>query len=141
VGHSPSRLVSDAKLPLKLFSRHAMPGRGEQIHGVEPLLQGRPGGLKGRSNHRVNVPAAPLAGINWLALNLMKFAFFVAVLTNIFFTVFYEHQVRQARIIIGKAFKELSNVYACFHGFSPVRSMAYLTKKTYVCQGDNHVFL
>ena len=63
VAHTPSRFVGDAELTLQLFGRHAVPGRGEQVHGVKPLLQGRMRPCEGRSGHRVDVVAAPRAGI------------------------------------------------------------------------------
>ncbi len=51
VAHAPSALVGHAKLALEFFGRHAMARRGEQIHGIKPLLERRAGPLEGRSDH------------------------------------------------------------------------------------------
>ena len=63
VTDAPRRLVCHTNLALQFLGRYAVPRRGEQVHGIEPLLQGRAGPLKGRSLHRVNVMTAPGAGI------------------------------------------------------------------------------
>jgi hypothetical protein len=49
-------------------------GRGEQEDCVEPELQGRAGLLEDGTDHRVNVMAAPLAGISLFIGQLVPFS-------------------------------------------------------------------
>ena len=67
--HTPSRLVCDTKLALQFLGRDAVARRREQEDRIEPHLQWRAGLLKRRPHGRVQVMAAPLAGIGTLGLD------------------------------------------------------------------------
>jgi hypothetical protein len=72
MGHSPSGLVGDGQLSLEFLGRDAMPGRGEQVESIEPLLQGGMAVLERGTRHWVDMVAAKLAGIGreWKAPSL-----------------------------------------------------------------------
>lgn len=63
VPHAPGALVGHAKLSLEFLSRNAMPGRGEQVHRVEPLLEWSLGLFKRGARHWMKVMTAPLADV------------------------------------------------------------------------------
>jgi len=131
MAHAPRRLVRHAKLPLKLFSRDAMAGRSEQIHGVEPLLKRRAGALKRRSNHRINVMATIRTLIGWALRPFMKSRFLAALGTFEASAVADLHHMRQTGVVIGKLAEELLDCVCLFH------TNKY-GDRSYRCQGDNH---
>lgn len=117
VGHAPSGLVGDAKLALKLFGRDPVPGRGEQVEGVEPFLKGRVSAFKRRSLHGVDMVSAPLALIGRGLLNAAKLAGFTAFGAFLLVAVTHAHQVRKAGVIVRELFKKLSYRHRlAFHG-------------------------
>ena len=69
VSNAKRALVGHAKLPLQLFTRNAMPGSGEQIHRVEPKLQGCPTVFKQCADSRVKMMSAKLARIGAFCLD------------------------------------------------------------------------
>ena len=93
VSHAPSRLVSHAKLALEFLRWNAMPGRGEQIHGIEPFLERRARSLEGRSDHRMDVMTAPFARIGRLFGELVELGIAIALWTNRRVAVPQFHQV------------------------------------------------
>ena len=105
---APRRFVGHAQLALQFLGRHTMPGRGEQVHGVEPLLQGRAGLLERRADHRVNMVSA-IAGIGGELFQATPLADNTAPLTSKLAAEADFEQVLQARIVIGKAAEKVCN--------------------------------
>lgn len=62
VRHTPSRFVSNAKLTLQFFRRHAVASAGHQIHGEEPEREASAGLLEDRPGAREDVVTAFLTG-------------------------------------------------------------------------------
>lgn len=121
VAHSPSRFVGHAKLPLKLLGGDTMAGGGEQVHGIEPLLEGRAGPLKGRSSHGVYVMAAPCALVGLFLLNARKIPMFSALWAIYLETVTNLHKVIEAAIIVWKTLEEVCNRELRSHHFLLLR--------------------
>ena len=115
MGHTERRGVGNAQLALQFLGRDAMPRRGEQIHGVKPLLKGRMGLVKRRSNHRVNVMAAPRAGISLLLPDPGKFAVLGTLRAINGFAVAKLHQVIKAGVVIGELLEKILNGWAGEH--------------------------
>ena len=61
--HAPRGLVGAAELAFQFLRRDAVPGRGHQIHGKEPVGERRARLLKWSTDTRINVVAAILAGV------------------------------------------------------------------------------
>ena len=100
--HAERRGIGNPKLALKFLGGNAVARRAEQIHGVKPLLQRRMGTVEGRPDHRVNVMAAPRAGISGLFLDANKPAFLVALGAIKNFAVAQFHKVIQTGVVVGK---------------------------------------
>lgn len=107
VTDAPRGLVGHAKLALQFLRRDAVSGRGEQVHGVEPLLQRRPGILKRRSGHRVNVVAAPRAGIGGKLRQPHETTFLAALRAFKCLAMARLHQMREAAIVIREALEKV----------------------------------
>lgn len=119
VTDAPGRLVGDAELALQLLGRDTMAGRGEQVHGKEPLLQRSPGALERGACHRVNVVSAPrtLEGRHLADLaELTVLPTFRAVYN---FAVTQLHQVIQAGVIIRKTLEKILNGEVLGHVIPP----------------------
>jgi len=139
VAHAPSRLVGHAKLALQFFGRNTVARRGEQVHGIEPLLQRRMRPLKGRSDHRVNMVAACRTGIGGKLLKLGELALVSAfrALKNLAETK--RHKMLKAGVVIGKRLEKFVDCRTLGH----VRNLRYpeYRKSGVVRQGDNHLFI
>ena len=68
-GHAPCRLVSDPKLALQFLGADTVPRGGKQVQRIEPKLERGAGFLERGANGRVQVVAAPLAGIGPLGFD------------------------------------------------------------------------
>lgn len=119
---TPSRLVGHAQLALQFLRGHAVARRGEQEHGVKPLLQGCPGAGKGRPGHRVYVMPAPLADIGRFLAEPMELAVLPALRAVALFAVANLHKMVQAGIVVREAIEELLDVEWLSHCLSPYPS-------------------
>jgi len=117
VAHPPRRFVGDGKLALQFLGRHAMPRRGEQVHGVKPLGQGRMRLVEGRPDHRVNVMTTPRTGIGWHFPDAGEAPFLATLRALKGFAVAKFHQIVKAAIVIRKPPEEILNAG---HRFSPI---------------------
>lgn len=135
VPHAPRSFVGDAQLALKFLSRHAMPRRGEQVHGVEPLLEWSTGSLERRSNHRMDVMTAPFARIRGLLFQLVELGFAVTARAIQNLAVAKPHQVVETGFICRKPLVEVCNR----ERFSHCRNFRYRQYSDWssVGQGDN----
>lgn len=115
MAHAPSRFIRHAQLALKFLRRHAMPGRGEQIHGIEPLLERRPGPLEGGSFHRADLIAAPLAAINRTFVQAVKLAVLATLGAIKSLAIADLHKMVQAGVVGWKSLKELLNRWGFGH--------------------------
>ena len=109
VRHAPRRLVGHAQLALKLFRWNAMPGSGEQVHGVEPLREWGVCPRKGRAFHGADLVAAPLAAIDGALAQAMKLALNAAAWAIQRFAVADLHKVIQATIVVREPLEKLVN--------------------------------
>ena len=125
MAHSPSGLVSDPKLSLKLFGRDTMPGGGKQVHGIEPLLEGSVRTIKRRSSHRMNVMTAPRTLIGWYLLHPAELPMLAALQTIQRFAVANLHQVVQTARIVWKLLKEVIDRKGMFFHISPPIPIRY----------------
>ena len=107
VTDAPRRLVGHPKLALQFFRGYAVPGRGEQVHRVEPLLQRRPRVLERRPSHRMDVMAAPRAGIGGQLRQSHEPTFLSAFWAIKCLAVARFHQVREAAIVVRKPFEKV----------------------------------
>ena len=114
--HTPSRFISNAKLPLKFLCGDTVTGGSEKVHGIKPLLKRGMGVLKRSSRHWVNMMPAPLAHINRLFFEFVKFSVPFALRAIQLFSKAGFHQVGEAGIIIGELLKKLLNRKGVFHG-------------------------
>ena len=105
--HAPGGLVGHAKLPLKLLGRDTVPGRGKEVHGIEPLLERGMGSLKGRPRHRMNLMAAPRTLVGRNLLNPRELPMLAALRAVHGFAVPNRHQMVQATRIVRKLLKEV----------------------------------
>lgn len=137
MAHSPSTLVGDAQLPLQFLSGDSMPGCGEQVHGVEPLLEGRPGSLKWSSRHWVDVMAAPRTLKRWLFGDPAELAVFRTLRAIKLKAESYAHQVIQAGIIIWEALEKVCNRELLSHISHLPPMWGNYGLFAYICQGDN----
>ena len=119
MAHAPRGFIRHAKLALKLLSWHPMPGRGEQVHRIEPLLQGCPGPLKRRSDHRVNMMAARRAGIGGKLLEFGELALGSALRAVHRIAETKHHQVLKTRFVG----RELVEKLLDSRGFSHLRNL------------------
>ena len=101
--------VGNAQLALQLLRRDTVASRGEQIHGVKPLLQRRMGLMKRRSDHRVDVVTAPGAGISLLLPDPSEFSMLAALRAINRFAVAKLHKVVRASVVIGELLEKLLN--------------------------------
>gem|GEM_PF-4574585 len=95
-----------------------MTGSCEQVHGIEPFLQRCAAAFKWRSDHRVNVMAAPCALIGKLFGDASKAAMLVALRAIQFKTITNLHQMFQAGVIVWEAFEEIGNCELFGHHLS-----------------------
>jgi hypothetical protein len=109
VPDAPSRLVGHAELALQFLRRDTVPGRGKEVHRVEPLLQRRPAILERRPRHRVDVMAAPRARVSRHLRQLCKAPVPLALRAIQRLAVAYLHQVREAAIVVWETPKEILN--------------------------------
>lgn len=113
---TPCGLVGHAQLSLKLFSRYSVAGRGEQVHRIEPQLQGNPGALEGGTGAGINVMPAEFAAIGWTVSKAIEFSRLVAFDAIPFNSVTQGHDITQTSIVIWKSFEEVLN--RNFHGLA-----------------------
>lgn len=125
MAHAPSGLVGHAKLPLQLFGRDSMPGGGEQVHGIEPLLKGGMGGLKRGARHGVDMVPTPSALIGRNLLYTAELAVLAAFGAIQRFAVSHRHKVVQTARIVWKLFKEVIDRKRMFFHFSPPIPIRY----------------
>ena len=123
MAHAPSGLVGNAKLALQFLRRHAVPRRGEQVHGVEPKLQRRPGLLEWGANCRVQVVTAPLARIGALRLDPEPVRCPLAFGTNVALSKAHIEQVVQAGFVVRKLLEELAGSEGLRHAPLYTRSV------------------
>lgn len=118
VPHPPSGLVRHAELALQLLGRDAVARRGEQVHGIEPVLQRGPAVFKDCTRHRVQMMTAPLARIGRLLLDAVPLR---GTLTGRALVALAEtglKQVVEARLVIRELLEELADGRA--HGPFPL---------------------
>ena len=137
MAHAPSRLVGHAQLALKFLGGHAMALRGEQVHGVEPLLQRCVRPFEGRPDHRVNVMPARRAGISWKLLELGELALGSALRAVHRVAETKHHKVLKARFVSRELLEKVLDGW----GFGHVRNLLYpqYGYPGFVRQGDNRV--
>ena len=113
--HAPSRLVVHRKLALQFLGRNPVTGRGEQIHGVKPLLQRGVGLVKRGADHGVNmVPArASIGGHLGESFPKISFAAFWALVV---LAVAGLEKMFQAGVIIRKELHKFGNRHGLGHG-------------------------
>ena len=106
--HAPCAFVGNTELALQFLCRYAMPGRGKQEHGVEPLVDRSPGALHRRSHARIDVVLAMLAKKRPVAFQAIKPGMFATVgAVNISAAVADIHDMNKAGFIIGELFFKL----------------------------------
>lgn len=112
--HTPRGLVGDAKLALQFSAAHAVARGGEQEDCVEPELQGGAALFKDCAYLRVDVVAAPLAGIGLLALKTIPLRFTLAFWANVTLSEAHIEQVFKAGFVARELLEELANI-GLFH--------------------------
>ena len=118
--HAPSGFVGDTELALDLFRGHTVPGRAEKEHDVKPVPQGRPGALKGRPGHRIDLIAAMLANEGPATLDPVIGRSLLALEAGQPLAVPGPHQVIKAGILVREPGLEVSDSRAFFrHSHSP----------------------
>jgi len=137
--HAPRRLVRHGKLALQFLRRDAMPGRGEQIHGVEPLHQWRSGTLKGCTRHWADVITAPLALVKRAVFTLVKLAVFPAAGAVYWVAMAGIHQAFKASVVIWEHLKKLQYTHRLSH--SLILHDYNTSLFEYRSQGDNYQIL
>ena len=125
VPHAERRGVGDAQLALQFLRRDAMSRRGEQVHGVKPLLQRHMRAVEGCSHHRVNVVATPSALIGRLLADAVVFPAFAALRAIKRVAVAHFHQVVKAGVVIREPLKKLENRGCLGHLFLHLIGTAY----------------
>lgn len=131
VADAPRRLIGHAELALQFLRRDAVPRHREQVHGIEPELQRRPGLLERRSNRRVQVVPATAARIGALCLDAIPARGKPALGARVVRPEARGEQVREAGFVVGELPKE-------FAGGEWLRHATYIAKSLPVCQGDKH---
>lgn len=116
VAHAPSRFVRASELALKLFRANTVARDREQIHGVVPALQRHVRAMEGCSDHRVNMVAAPFAGIGFLGLNAIKGRVLSAIGAIKFLAETCLHQVIKTYVIVRELSKKLVHGHRLRHG-------------------------
>ena len=126
--HAKRCWIRNSQLTLQFLRRYAVPCRGEQIHGIEPLLQRCMGPIKHSPDHRINLKTAPRAFIGGGTFNTMKFTSLPALRAFNSLAVAKLEKVVQTRIIIWKLFEKILDCRACKHSCSPINKeiLAYL---------------
>lgn len=107
VPHAPRRLISYAKLALEFLGGDSMPRRGEQVHGVEPLLKGRTRVFEQRACHWVDVVAALTAGVGRFLLDFVKLCFLPALGAGRRFSKARMYEVVEAYFVAGEPLEKL----------------------------------
>src|SRR5205085_11454060 len=107
VAHAPCGFVSDAKLALDLFRRHAVPARREHEHDKEPIAERRPGAIKGRSGSREHLITAPLASVGPASLHAVELGFATARSAFVLDAKALAHDVVEAKFLGRELVKEL----------------------------------
>ena len=111
--HAPRALVRNSELALQFLCRYAMPGGGEQEHGIEPLVNRGSGALHRCAYARVNVVFAMLAEIRSVTFQAVKFAMLSATgAVNFCAAVSHIHDMKKASFIIGEL---LFKLVKCCH--------------------------
>jgi len=100
VRHAERRRIRNPELALQFLGRDAMPGRSEQIHRIEPLLQRRMRLVEHGPDHREYLKPAPRALIGRVTADAVKLAVLAALRAIQAFAVAQHHQVIQASIIV-----------------------------------------
>lgn len=108
--HAPRRLVGDAKLPLDLFSGHAVPRSAEQEHDVVPIMEGCAGLLEGRPGGRIDLIAAMLALEGAPSLDPVEPSLPEAGKAGEAFTIPNAHQMREAGFLVGETGLKLADI-------------------------------
>ena len=135
VRHAPSGFVGNAKLPLQFLRGNTVARRGEKVDRVEPELQRSAAVLKRSSDSRMEMMAAPLAGVGALGLKPEPPGLAAALRADVALTKADVEQMPQTRLVIRKHCQELperqTDLFALgFHGLKH-------TPKRYLCKGDN----
>jgi len=117
VRHAEGGRIGHAQLALQFLGRNAVARSGEQVHRIEPLLQRNAGPLEHRSDHRMNVVAAPLAGIGRHLLKAGPAAFLAALLALKRFAVTQLHKVVKASVVVRELLKEIGDGRGVCHSF------------------------
>ena len=113
--HAPCRFVIHGQLALQFFGGNTVAGRGEQVHGVKPLLQGNMGLLERRSHHRVNV-VATCTGVSRHLRELLKFARIAATGALVIRAKALLEQVLKAGVVVWKKLHEFGDWHGLGHG-------------------------
>ena len=124
MAHAPSRFVVHGQLALQFLGRNAVPGRGKQVHGVEPFLQWNMGFLERRSHHRVNV-VATLAGIGRHFRQLLELASLEAARAFVSLAEALFEQVLKAGVIVREKLHKFGDRHGLRHGAVSVSDRIY----------------
>lgn len=125
VAHPPCGLIGYAELPLKFLGWDAVAGGGEEVDGVEPVLQRGPGILEERAGHRMEMMAAPLTRESRLLPDAIPPRRAVAVRADTALTEPHLEKVVQARILVRELLEELADRRV--HGSSPRHGPTFRT--------------
>lgn len=109
VRHAERGRVGHAQLALQFLGRDAVAGRGEQVHRIEPLLQGRMRPMEHGPDHRENLEPAPRALIGRMPADAVKLPVLAALGTVQLFAVTKLHEVVQASVVVWELLHKLLN--------------------------------
>lgn len=122
---APSRFVGHAKLALQFLRGYAMSRRGEQVHGVKPLLERRARFLERCPHAWVNVMPAKLAHVGPALRDAMEFRLPIAGRAGGRLAVLHGHDPVQTGLV-GRVFgkKLLVRVFHCLSPYLLYRHCA-----------------
>lgn len=107
--YAPRRLISYAKVSLKLFCGDAVFRRAEKINGVKPAFEQRFGLVKNGARHGMYLVSAPLARIALAALYTIPLALFEAFRAGVVRAITALEKIIKAGFFIRKFLVELSD--------------------------------
>ena len=133
VANSPRRLVGHGKLALQFLGADTVACRGEQVHGVEPLLQRGTRLLKRRPGHGADLVSAPRAFVNRTLFDAVELARLAALRAFRLIAVADGPKVVQTSVVGREAFEKLKyglRGHLCSFQYRDI------SKSTYMTHGD-----